>query len=344
MRLTRARSVARAEGGRTGRFEGGGPLRAEGVVTAPTTALRWPAYALFGLAAMLMANSTLGPAGTDVIRYRMSATLVNQLIALDVVSFVLIAPLCVVAGVLVLRRHASGPVLALGPTAFTVYMTAQTIVGSDYLGVAGNNERWFPWHLGLFVLAVATLVGAWSQIDPSRLPSWSPRRRRRTAGALFAVAAFVAFGQWLPTLADITSSQPTRADYLESPAITWLIALLDLGLLVPAAVAAAVGLLLGAAWAGQAAYGVTGFLALVGPAVAAMAITMQVNGDPNAAVADAAVMTSVGLLLAALAVAVHLPLLRAAPSTGTPPTGTPPTGTPPTGTPPPREDLSPAHR
>ncbi len=66
---------------------------------------RWVAYSLFGLATMLVVNSILGPLIADVIRYRMSTTLINQLIALDIVALVLIAPLAVLAGRLVLHGH-----------------------------------------------------------------------------------------------------------------------------------------------------------------------------------------------------------------------------------------------
>jgi hypothetical protein len=271
---------------------------------------RWLAGALFTLAGMLAANSMLGPLVADVIDYRMSTTLVNQLIALDVVSLAVIAPLAVLAGVLVLRGHRAGPVLAIAPAAFTAYMIAQTIVGSDYLGVPGNNERWFPWHLGLFVLGVVTLVGAWRGVDGRELPAASRRRDRWTAVALFGLAVFVAVVQWVPALADMMRDRPTRADYLSNPAMTWTLALLDLGIATPAAVAAGIGLLRGTDWGRRVAYSVVGFFALVGPAVAAMAITMQVNDDPNAAVANVAVMSAAGLALALLGVAVYRPLLR----------------------------------
>ena len=61
-----------------------------------------------------------------VIHYRISTTVVNQLIALDIVSLVAIAPLSVVAGGLLLRGHRAGPPLATGPAAFTAYMIAPT--------------------------------------------------------------------------------------------------------------------------------------------------------------------------------------------------------------------------
>jgi hypothetical protein len=55
---------------------------------------------------------------------------------------------------------------------------------------------------------------------------------------------------------------------------------------------------------------VVGWFGLVGPAVAAMAIAMYVNDDPNAARGNAIAMTILGLAFAMLAVSVYLPLFR----------------------------------
>jgi hypothetical protein len=181
----------------------------------------------------------------------MPTTLINQLIALDIVALVLIAPLAVLAGRLVLHGHPAGAVLGTGPAAFA---------------------------------------------------------------ALFGLAVFVAVVQWLPALADMMHDRPTRADYLRNPAMTWMIALLDLGIAVPAAVAAGVGLVRGTAWGRKAAYAVAGFFALVGPAVAAMAITMQINDDPNATAANVVVMSVAGLVLAVLGIALYWPLLHRHPA------------------------------
>ena len=269
---------------------------------------RWVAYSLFGLATGLVVNSALGPLITDVIRYRMSTTVLNQLIALDIVSLLAVAPLAVLAGRLTLSRHPAGPPLGIAAAAFTAYMVTQTIVGSEYLGIDGNNERWFPLHLSLFVLSVLIVVGGWAAIDARRLPVTSRRRDRWTAGALFALAGFVGVVQWLPALADMVRDRPTRAGYLDNSPMTWVLALLDLGLATPAAVAAGVGMLRGSDWGRRAVYPVAGFFALVGPAVGAMALTMRVNDDPNITTANVVVMCAVGLALAALGVAVYRPL------------------------------------
>jgi hypothetical protein len=86
--------------------------------------------------------------------------------------------------------------------------------------------------------------------------------------------------------------------------------MLDLGVFLPATVVTCVGLVRGAAWAQKALFAVVGWFGLVGPAVAAMAITMYVNDDPNASGGNAAFMSLLGLTFLALAVFVYAPLVR----------------------------------
>jgi hypothetical protein len=70
-----------------------------------------------------------------------------------------------------------------------------------------------------------------------------------------------------------------------------------------------VGLVRGATWAQKALFAVVGWLGLVGPAVAAMAITMYVNEDPIASGGKAIFMSVRGGLFFALAVYAFRPLL-----------------------------------
>ena len=101
----------------------------------------WLGAALLALAAGVAALSLLGPLVSGVIDYRITDLILSQLIGLDAVSLVLVAPLAALAGVLTLRGHALGPVLALGPAAYVAYMVPQYVLGPDYLNQTGNNEQ-----------------------------------------------------------------------------------------------------------------------------------------------------------------------------------------------------------
>ncbi|MCH8899512.1 MAG: hypothetical protein IH942_03330 [Acidobacteria bacterium] len=89
-----------------------------------------------------------------------------------------------------------------------------------------------------------------------------------------------------------------------------MIGIIDVGLVVPAAVAAGIGLRRGAPWAREAAYVVIGWFALVPAAVAAMAITMQVNGNPNATTGATVLFGVAAIVLTVGAVILYRPLFQ----------------------------------
>ena len=289
----------------------------------PGLSHRWLAVGLIALGAGLVANSLLGPLIGDVIRYRFSETLLNQGIGLDAASLFLVAPLSVGAGILVLRGHPAGPILALGPAIYAAYMSVQYAVGPEYLVLAGNNERFFPFHLGLFVLAIVVAVGAWAGVDPQNLPPVSRRAARWSGGVLLALGALL-FLRYLPGLIDLMGGEPSVPEYLENPTTFFLIALMDLGVFLPAAVGAGIALRGEAPWARKAMYGIVAWFALVGVAVAAMTITMQVNDDPAASVGQTATFVVAAVVFMALALRVHWPLFgrRRRPRIGRPPMAT----------------------
>jgi hypothetical protein len=289
-----------------------GARAASPAVATATLADRWLALGLFGLAAGLASVSLLGPFLTEAIHYHVSTTLLNQTIGLDAVSLVVVAPLAVVIGILALHGRPAAPVLALAPATYTAYMFLQYVVGPEYLSRPGNSERFFPLFVVLFALGSAVAVRAWSRIELARLPALSERRLRLVGGVLLPLGALVAFSRYVPALADAMSVSPSDGGYLAGPTFFWTIAMLDLGLALPAVVVACVGLLRGAAWGVKATYGVVGWLALVGTAVAGMGIAMYANDDPNASLGATVAMTLLALGFVALAVFVFRPLVRAA--------------------------------
>ena len=241
----------------------------------------WLSYALFALAGGLVVNTALGPLFSGVITYHYSESLINQAIAVDAVALAG-AVIAVVAAFLVMRGHRAGPVLAFIPGTFTAYMSPQYVIGPDYLGLPGNNEQFFLLHLGLFVLGLGVILAAWAAVDRERGASQSRVSDGKLIWVMLGVAGFIALGRWLPAVLDLTSEQPTNPDFLENPTAYLLIGILDLGLVVPAAVVAALGLGRGVQWARTAAYAVIGWFALVPASVAAMSVTMWINDDPNA--------------------------------------------------------------
>ncbi len=184
------------------------------------------------------------------------------------------------AAALALRGRVVGPALALGIGAYTSYMFVQYILGPDYGDLPGNNERLFPLCLLLFATGWMVALAAWQSPDLERVAS--SRRRERTIGRfVLPILGFLAFFRYVPSLADWMSPTPEDEGYLAGPSFAWAIAMLDLGVFLPATVVTCVGLIRGRLWAQKALYLVVGWFGLVGLAVAAMAIAMYVNDDPQ---------------------------------------------------------------
>ncbi len=266
------------------------------------------ALALLGVGVALVA--ILGPLLTDVIRYHVSDGAANQISGGDFAGLVLVAPVSLIASVLVARHHLAGLVLALGPAAYVTYTMFQLSVGGDVDRYAGNSEKFFPLFVGLLVLAIAIAIRAWSAIDAERLPTTTRRLDRVVGWFAFVVATFLALGLHLPGLLDAWQDQPIAPEYLADPVVFWLVKLMDLGLVVPALVAVGWGSLRGAAWASRAKYAAVGWMAMLGTAVAGMAIVMQATGDPAATTANTVAFSVFALIALTITVATYRPLLR----------------------------------
>ena len=264
--------------------------------------------AVLGLA--LAANALLGPLAGDVIVYRYAESMTYQGIGLDAVALLVACPLAFAAAWLTQRSHPAGPVLALAPATFAAYMMPQYVIGPDYLGRPGNNEDFALAHLAVFVLAVAVGIAAWRDVDRVRLRPASTASDLRRSWVLLGVAAFIALGRQLPAIGAVVRDPASNPAYTDNPTAFWLVAFLDLGVVTPAAIAAAVGLRRHTAWARTAAYAVIGWFSLVPVSVAAMTLVMRVNGDPLVSAADTVVFAVVAVVFTAGAVALYRPLFR----------------------------------
>jgi len=272
--------------------------------TAETTrSERWLATGLVLLASALVINTVLGPLVADVITYPFSETTVNQTIGLEAVSLFVVAPWALVAAFFLQRGHRAAPFLAIPPAAYAAYMFVQYVLGPTYL----TSQPAVAFHLGIFVCSWLVLAVAWHRTADVSLPAWTPRRARRTAVGLIVLAAFTTL-QYVSLFAAIADGSDLSAEAAADPTMFWSIVFLDLGIVVPVAIIVAWGLLRDAAWARRAAYGVAGWFVLVPISVVAMGVVMLANDDPNAAVAQVAVLAVAAILFTAFAAWVFRPL------------------------------------
>jgi hypothetical protein len=262
---------------------------------------RWLGIGMLILAAGLAINTLLGPLFTAVIEYPFTETVYNETLGLEAVSLALIAPLAVIAGVLVLRGHGAGPILAIGPAAYAAYMLVQYVVGPQY----ATYQPSIALHIGLLILSAALLVRAWSAGDHASLPAVS----RGWAVVVFLLAGFV-LSRWTGVFTGMAGAEPVPAAAADIT-MYWSIFLLDIGFIVPAALATMVGLLAGSRWATKALFGVIGWFALVPPSVTAMSIVKLLRDDPNGSTGDTAVFVVVTAIFWSVAVVLYRRLFAA---------------------------------
>ncbi len=254
--------------------------------------------------------SVLGPLGLGVLEYHVVDDVLNQVVGGDAVALALVVPASLVAGVLTWRGHRIGPVLALGPAAFAIYLYTQLAVGGEFATEPGNSERFFPLFLAVFLLGGAAFVLAWQLIGAVTLPDPSPLMRRTVAGVLWFVAAFLTLGLHLRGVVDVVGGAPYGVEYTQSPAVFWVVKWMDLGIVVPVAVVTAIGVTRRAPWATRLMYAVVGWGALLGCAVAAMGVVMVAQDDPAASPSSSAVFVVLALAFLTLTARLLRPLVH----------------------------------
>jgi hypothetical protein len=141
--------------------------------------------------------------------------------------------------------------------------------------------------------------------------------RRVAGGALLLVALFLVARLHLRTML-LAWQDPVRlTEYASSPTPFWMVKLMDLGIVVPAAVATGIGLWRGADRARRPAYVLLPACTGLGVCVTSMALMMIAKGDPDASVGLAAGFGVFTAVFAVLVVLIYRPLFGAAPENGT---------------------------
>lgn len=298
MTLTRQapQTPSKSTTGASPRSKSAGDLRAFGV---------W----LWVLGGALLLNSAAGPLGWNIVDYPISPTMTNQLIGLEVVTTLLVVPGMALAGALALRGNRLAPLVAFGPTAYTAYMFIQYVLGPEYDAYSLIVVA----HLAITATAGALTLAAWTLAKDAPLPAPTPGARRRQSALLMALAAFVLL-RYIPALAGSITNEPLTAEFADARTFYWSIFFLDLGVVVPATVIAALSVLRGHLAGTRGVYAVLGWFALTPPSVASMAAVMLVRGDPHASWPTFALLTAAAVFFLAAAISMFVRLFRTAPA------------------------------
>lgn len=266
-----------------------------------------PAYAaaLLTLAAALLVNSILGPLAFDAVSYPITDTVENQLIGLELVTVCLVVPLATLAALAARRGHPAAPLLGFAPSAYAAYMFVQYVLGPEYSSYSLIALA----HVAICALAGGTMLWSWALAREVPLVPMARRSTIRNGVLLLAMAAFVLL-RYASAIAGAFRGSAIDNEFADERTFFWSIVLLDLGIVVPGTIAAALSLMRGTAAGHRALYAVVGWFALVPPSVAAMAVVMWVSNDPNASIATVFLLSATSVAFGAIAWRTFDPLIR----------------------------------
>jgi hypothetical protein len=273
------------------------------------------AVLLFSQGTLVAATAVVGPLALDLLHYRTSASGLAQIRGSDLTALVLVTPLCVWVGRLAWRGHPAAPVLALAPAVFTVYIWTQLLLGSEFGRLPGNVEWFSPLLLAVMGVGVAIAVRAIRALRSQPPLRWSRRLERATGVLLLVVVGFVVLGIHLAQLIDALGKQPVGDGVLTTPNAFWVVKVMDLGLIAPASLLMAIGLLRGRSWARTPAAAVLGGYALLGWSVAAMGWSMLLRGTADSSPGLAVGATALATGISAYAAVLYRPLFGSTRST-----------------------------
>ena len=263
------------------------------------------ASAVLALAALLLTNALLGPIGVGLLDYPLPTSLFNQLVGLELVTVILVVPTLTAAAALAHCGHPAAPLLGIGACGYAAYMFAQYVVGPARTSYSPAVLI----QLVVFSAATALSVWSWSLARRTAWPRTDAHQRRRWGLLLVGLASFVLL-RYLPLFVGSATDSAIPREFAEAPAFFWSIVLLDLGVVVPTIVAAAIAAVRGYSLAVPATFAVVGWFALVPPSVAAMAAVMVVRDDRYASVPTLVLLAVTSVITTGLAVHMFSRLLR----------------------------------
>jgi hypothetical protein len=278
------------------------------------SSLRWLIPLIFGLALFAAGAGLFWPAGDGqpypLTTFRGEPVTINarglyvwdtvssvaQMQANDLITLVLGLPLLAVSTWLAFRGSLRGQLLLSGTLGFFLYTYMSMCFGAAY-------NQLFLVYVALFSLSLFAFILSLMAFDLKTLPQrFSASLPRRTIAALFVfVSGFLALA-WLGRIAPTLLQGQTPA--LENTTSLFIQAM-DLGLIVPACVLAAILLLRRSAWGYLLASVAVLKMVTMGTAVSVMGINMALNG-----VQDSLVMVGIFVMITVINFGLAVLLLR----------------------------------
>ena len=228
--------------------------------------------------------SLSGPLLLNIIKYKTSQSAIIQGQAQDFVNLVLIAPICFIGGILLIKNNENAKYFLILTPIYTVFYTgiAYAIFPEwSHPTYTGNSEQFFWLYWLLISSGVIILIKSYSLFTPEDTPEFN-RRNLKIYISFMLIFLIIFILLWISEIQEvITTGDTSTGSYSEAPTIFWVIRTIDLGITLP------LGLIsLYLFWTRtKQAYPLLllffGYFVSIGTAVFVMALLMLIKNDPN---------------------------------------------------------------
>ena len=244
-----------------------------------------------GLAVM----ASLGPLWLGIIEYKTSPSAIYQFIGQDMVNLFIMAPICIIGGVLRLLGRKTAQFLLILTPPYLIYTILCFGMGMEWSHPAysGNSEQYFFLFLGLLIGGFLLLFDSLGQFSGSAEGRPIQTKLLLPYSVLFSLFLILFGMMWIQEVFEVMRTGTSRG-YEAAPLAFWLVRYFDLGFTIPLGFLS-IYLLWSRPVSGfpvQLLF--YGFFLTMGLAVNAMGLAMYLFKDPDWSIANTVVF---GVLL-----------------------------------------------
>ncbi|QEE17528.1 hypothetical protein DSAG12_03365 [Promethearchaeum syntrophicum] len=186
---------------------------------------------------IIVVLAILGPLFLNIINYKTSQSGIWQVLGQDLANLILLAPICIVGGILHLKKREAAKYFLILPAITLIYTGLSYGIGQEWnhpelLGNY-NVEKFFWIYLILIIGGLIMIIFSLPLFNQSDVPKFNPKTIK--IYALSVIVFLVLFAMmWLKEVFEVVQFGDTvSGSYSATPVVFWVIRYLDLGFTIP---------------------------------------------------------------------------------------------------------------
>ena len=179
----------------------------------------------------------LGPLFLNIIKYKTSQSGIWQVLGQDLANLLLLAPICIVGGVLHLKKREAAKYLLILPAITLIYTGLSYGIGQEWnhpeLTGDYNIENFFWIYLILIIGGLIMIIFTLPLFNQSDTPKFNSKAIKIYAISVIVFLVLFAM-MWVKEVFEVVQFGDTvSGSYSSTPVVFWVIRYLDLGFTIP---------------------------------------------------------------------------------------------------------------